>query len=278
MRYPLVKLGLVLTAIALYSQSQESLSAQQTYEYRPQIVAFQGQLLNCQARRGGIRITFKGTDLMPKARGEVNAKSYEGSAFIQGKFENLPSPTTLGEQYMTYVLWTMTAKDLPIRIGELEIKDSRGSVETRTAVQAVALFITAEPYIEVSQPSNLVVLEQVVPHEIAEANTGVMTKADLLRDAYAPIGYTFEPLVVGIGQPRIFRQALNARRIAQIARAEQYAPSEYREAESLYQFVVGTVLEQRKPQKNDLMNAVTVIREYEEARAVSIAQQNRKQR
>src|SRR6476659_3180111 len=69
MRYPLVKLGLVLTALTLYSQLHDSLSAQETYEFRPQTVALKGQLLNCQARRGGIRITFKGTDLMPKARG-----------------------------------------------------------------------------------------------------------------------------------------------------------------------------------------------------------------
>ena len=47
---------------------------------------------------------------MPKAKGEVNAKSYEGSAYIQAKFDNLPSPATLGEQYMTYVLWAMTAR------------------------------------------------------------------------------------------------------------------------------------------------------------------------
>jgi hypothetical protein len=290
MRYPGVKLGLILTAIAFYSpfldgsleetsarQSPGSPSDQQTLEFRPQLVPLEGQLLNCQARRGGIRINFKGTELMPKAKGEVNAKSYEGSAYIQAKFDNLASPKTLGEQYMSYVLWSMTAKDSPVKIGELEFKDSRATLQTKTALQALALFVTVEPYSEVSRPSNLVALEQIVPHEIEEANTGVMTKTELLRDGYAPIGYTYEPLMVGIGQPLIFRQAMNARRIAQVARAEQYAPKDFREAESLYDFVVGTVLAQRKARKNDLVNAVTVIREYEEARAASIAQQNRSQ-
>ena len=142
-------------------------------------------------------------------------------------------------------------------------------------LQVLALFVTVEPYFDVSQPSNLVVLEQVVPNEVPQANTGVMAKADLLRDAYAPVGYTYEPMVVGIGQPLIFRQALNARRIAKIARAEQYAPNEYKRAESLYEFVVGSVLEQKKPGKGNLKSAVAVIREYETARAASIAQQNR---
>jgi hypothetical protein len=287
MKHVWLKIGLVFTAVVLCSshlkgslemtqvaQSEPTQAGQQEFEFRPQVVQLQGELLNCQAR-GGIRINFKGTDLMPNVSGNVKAKSSQGSTSIEAKFENLPSPTTLGEQYMTYVLWTMTAKDRPVRIGELEVKDSRGSLNERTALQVLALFVTVEPYLDVSQPSNLVVLEQIVPNEVLQANTGIMAKADLLRDAYGPVGYTYEPMVVGIGQPLIFRQALNARRIAKIARAEQYAPAEYKRAESLYQFVIGTVLEQKKPGKGTLKSAVAVIREYETARAASIAQQNR---
>src|SRR5262245_46848529 len=165
MRYPGVKLGLILTVIALYSplldgsrqeagaaQSLGSPSDQQTLEFRPELVPLEGQLLNCQVRRGGIRINFKGTELMPKAKGEVNAKSYEGSAYIQAKFDNLAGPKTLGEQYMSFVLWSMTAKDSPVKIGELEIKDSRATLQTKTVLQALALFVTVEPYSEVSRP------------------------------------------------------------------------------------------------------------------------------
>ena len=283
-----VKIGLVLTAVVLGSsrlkgslemtqvgQSQTQ-GGPQEFEFRPQVVQLQAELLNCQASRGGIRVAFKGTNLMPSVRGDVKAKSDRGSTFIEAKFENLPSPTMLGEQYMTYVLWTMTAKDPPVRIGELDVKDSRGSLNERTALQVLALFVTVEPYIEVSQPSNLVVLEQIVPNEVPAANTGIMAKADLVRDAYAPVGYTYEPMVVGIGQPLIFRQALNARRIAKISRAEQYAPKEYEAAESLYLLVLDSVLEKKKAGKNDSINAASVIRQYESARAASITQQNRR--
>ena len=267
-----LKGSLEMTQVA---QSEPTQAGQQEFEFRPQVVQLQGELLNCQAR-GGIRINFKGTDLMPNVSGNVKAKSSQGSTSIEAKFENLPSPTTLGEQYMTYVLWAMTAKDRPVRIGELEVKDSRGILNQQTALQVLALFVTVEPYLEVSQPSNLVVLEQIVPNEVPAANTGIMAKADLVRDAYAPVGYTYEPMVVGIGQPLIFRQALNARRIATIARAELYAPKEYKAAESLYQLVLDSVLEKKKPGKGDSINALTVIRQYELARAASIAQQNKR--
>lgn len=289
MKYVWLRNSLVLTASVLYGsylkgsftampaeQLQEPPAAPKVVEFRPKVVQLQAELMNSQARSGGIRINLKGTHLMPEARGEVNAKSSAGSTFLQAKFENLPSPTKLGEQYMTYVLWSMTVKDPPLKIGELEVKDSRGSIEGKTILQALGLFVTAEPYIEVSQPSNLVVLEQTVPNDLPQANTGIMAKADLLQDAYTPVGYTYEPLVAGIGQPLILRQALNARRIAQIARAEQFAPREYKEAESLYQFVLATVIAQGKPRKNDFINAVTVIREYEESRAASVEKQNRK--
>ena len=288
MKHTWLKIGLVLTAVVVCSshlkgslemtqaaQSQGTQAGQQEFEFRPQVVQLQAELLNCQARGGGIRINLKGTALMPNVSGDVKAKSSSGSTSIEAKFENLLSPTTLGEQYMTYVLWTMTAKDRPVRIGELEVKDSRGSLNQRTALQVLALFVTVEPYFDVSQPSNLVVLEQVVPNEVPQANTGIIAKADLLRDAYAPVGYTYEPMVVGIGQPPIFRQALNARRIAKIAGAEKYALNEYKRAESLYEFVVGSVLEQKKPGKGNLKSAVAVVREFETARATSIAQQNR---
>ena len=136
MKHTWLKIGLVLTAVVLCSshlkgslemtqiaQSQGTQAGQQEFEFRPQVVQLQAELLNCQARGGGIRVNFKGTDLMPNVSGDVKAKCSQGSTLIEAKFENLPSPTTLGELYMTYVLWTMTAKDRPVRIGELEVKD-----------------------------------------------------------------------------------------------------------------------------------------------------------
>ena len=244
---------------------------EQTSEFRPQLVPFDVQVLNVPAK-GGIEIDFKGTKLMPNGTGSIRAKLSSGSTYIKAEFENVESPTKFGEQNLVYILWTMT-RESPIKLGELALKASKGSLETKTALQTLALFATVEPYLEVSRPSDLVILEQTMTGNKPEANTVMTIKSELLRDAYAPIGYTFEPLNVAVGQPSVYRQAFNARRIAQIAGGAQYAPEEFRRAERLYQFVLGDVLSDARPTTDSLKNATTVIRYYETARAAAVRKQ-----
>src|SRR5262245_11479302 len=106
---------------------QNSPVPEQTPEFRPQLVPFEVQLLNVQAR-GGIEIDFKGTKLMPSGTGSVRAKSSSGSTSIKAEFENMESPAKFGEQNMVYILWTMT-RESPIKLGELALKASRGSLD-----------------------------------------------------------------------------------------------------------------------------------------------------
>ena len=251
---------------------QNSAVPEQTPEFRPQLVPFEVQVLNVPAK-GGIEIDFKGTKLMPNGMGSIRAKLSNGSTYIKAEFENMESPTKFGEQNLVYILWTIT-REAPIKLGELTLKASKGSLETKTALQTLALFATVEPYLEVSRPSDMVILEQAMTVNKPEANAGMTIKSELLRDGYAPIGYTFEPLNVAVGQPSVYRQAFNARRIAQIAGGAQYAPEEFKRAERLYQFVLGDVLSDTRPTTQTLKNATTVVRYYESARAAAVRRQN----
>jgi hypothetical protein len=156
----------------------------------------------------------------------------------------------------------------------MQLDGSRGSIEAKSIMQVLALFVTAEPYAEVSQPSDIIVLEQEMPHKIPEANTGIMVETMVLRDGYAPVGYKFGALMVGIGQPPQFRQALNAQRIARIVQAEEYARKEYEQAEDIYRYLVSKV-ENKRPNKDALKIAVTVTKLYDLARAAAIEKQTR---
>jgi hypothetical protein len=265
----------VLESFVIAGQaSQENLPASgPAREFRPQTVTLQAQLLNCQAGGSGIWIDLKGSDLMPAAKGDIKAKSSGGSTSIEANFENLGSPAKLGEQYMVYVLWSLTAQDIPQKLGALELKDTRGTLKIKSIMQVLALFVTAEPYIEVAQPSSLVVLEQVGPRDTPMANTGVVAKAKLLKDGYAPIGYTFEPLREGIGQPPLFRQALNARRIALLAQADKHARKEFAQGEDLYRYLLSVVRTDKRPKKSTLDTAVIIMKYYDQARAAAINRQ-----
>lgn len=258
-----------------YQESQGNPPARdQALEYKPQEVAWRTELLNCQVRRGGIKIDLIGSGLMPDASGEVKTKSKKGITEIDAKFKNLDNPDKLGAQFLTYVLWTVTSQNTPFKLGELELDGSRGRLEAKSIMQVLALFVTAEPYAEVSQPGDIIVLEQNTPHKIPEANTGIMVETMVLRDGYAPVGYEYGPLLAGLGQPPQFRQALNAQRIARVVQAEKYARKEYEQAEDIYRYLVSKV-ENKRPNKDALKIAVTVTKLYDLARAAAIEQQTR---
>jgi hypothetical protein len=100
-----------------------------------------------------------------------------------------------------------------------------------------------------------------------------VAKTKLLQDGYAPIGYTFEPLREGIGQPLLFRQAMNARRIALLAKAEKHARKEFALGEDLYRYLLSVVKADKQPNKSTLDTAVIVMKYYDQARAAAISQQ-----
>ena len=73
----------------------------------------------------------------------------------------------------------------------------RSKVDVTTDLQAFALVVTAEPYYAVRQPSNVVVLENVVREDTKGTIEAMHTKYDLLeRGGYIPTGYKFDPVVL----------------------------------------------------------------------------------
>lgn len=103
-----------------------------------------------------------------------------------------------------------------------------------TDLQAFALIVTAEPYYAVRQPSNVVVLENVVRSDTKGTTEAVNAKYELTeRDGYIPTGYKFDPVVLDARLPLEFLEARNALRIAQSEGAEPYAGESYQHAVQL---------------------------------------------
>ena len=103
-----------------------------------------------------------------------------------------------------------------------------------TDLQAFALIVTAEPYYAVRQPSNAVVLENVVRDDTKGTAESVNAKYELMeRGGYIPTGYKFDPVILNTRLPLEFFEARNALRIAQSEGAEQYASDSYQRAVQL---------------------------------------------
>src|SRR5580658_4527392 len=74
--------------------------------------------INYQYRSGPTMIDFRGTVLLPKAKGEAVVESKQGHSEVDVRFDNLLEPSRFGKEYLTYVLWALTPDGRPHNIGE----------------------------------------------------------------------------------------------------------------------------------------------------------------
>src|SRR5258706_613405 len=76
--------------------------------YRVTVTERTVKAINYQYRSGPTLIDFRGTILMPKAKGEASVESKQGRCEIDVHFENVTEPSRYGREYRTYVLWSLT--------------------------------------------------------------------------------------------------------------------------------------------------------------------------
>lgn len=200
--------------------------------FRVNVISRSVQAVNYKHRSGATKLDFAGTSLMPQATGEVKVQSERGSIKIQAEFGNLDKPTTFGNEYLTYILWAISPEGRAVNLGEVLVDGSgRSKLDVTTDFQAFALIVTAEPYYAVRQPSNVVVLENVIRQDTKGTIEAVNAKYELMeRGGYIPTGYKFDPVILNAKLPLEFFEARNALRIAQSEGAEMYAPDSYRRA------------------------------------------------
>jgi len=203
--------------------------------YRVVVISRSVQAVNYQHKGGASTVDFAGTTLLPSANGKAKVRSKRGTMEVEAEFGNLQNPTTFGSEYLTYVMWAISPEGKAENLGEVLVGDnSRSKLTATTNFQSFALIVTAEPYYAVRQPSNVVVLENVVRDDTKGTTEAVNAKYELMeRGGYIPTGYKFDPVVLNASLPLEFYEARNALRIAQSEGAEQYAGASYQHAVQL---------------------------------------------
>src|SRR5204863_5792093 len=203
--------------------------------FRVSVTSRSVKAVNYKHRGGATKLDFAGTELMPAANGQAKVESKKGYIEIEVEFGNLQNPTTFGSEYLTYILWAISPEGRAVNLGEVLVGDNhRSKLDVTTDLQAFALIVTAEPYYAVRQPSNVVVIENVVREDTKGTMETVNAKYELLeRGGYIPTGYKFDPVVLNAKLPLEFFEARNALRIAQSEGAEQYASDSYQHAVKL---------------------------------------------
>src|SRR5579872_63423 len=160
---------LTMCGVALAQPTQAPNPTQQPIEtggtapiYRITVVARTTKAINYHHRSGSTRIGFRGTALMPDARGQAKVESKQGVIKIDAEMERLGPATAFGQEYLTYVMWAVTPEGRATNVGEVLLNGSKSHLNATTELQSFALIITAEPYFAVTQPSDVVVMENFV--------------------------------------------------------------------------------------------------------------------
>jgi outer membrane protein OmpA-like peptidoglycan-associated protein len=243
-----------------------------TPTFRVTVVSRSIQAVNYKHRGGATKLDFAGTDLMPQADGQAKVESKKGYIEIEVEFGNLQKPTTFGNEYLTYILWAISPEGRAVNLGEILVGDNhRSKVDVTTDLQAFALIVTAEPYYAVRQPSNVVVLENIVRDDTKGTTEAMHAKYELLeRGGYIPTGYKFDPVILNTKLPLEFFEARNALRIAQSEGAETYASDSYQHAVRLMNQVDEDATSKHTDRKAMIGVAREAVQTAEDARAITV--------
>jgi outer membrane protein OmpA-like peptidoglycan-associated protein len=268
--------GLTLSLSAFAQTNSQSTGAVEHMNpmptFRVVVISRSVQAVNYEHRSGNTKVDFAGTDLMPLASGVAQVNSKRGSIEIDAEFGDLQKPTTFGNEYLTYVLWAISPEGRAVNLGEVLVGGNhRSKLHVTTDLQAFALIVTAEPYYAVRQPSNAVILENVVRDDTKGTAETVNAKYELMeRGGYLPTGYKFDPVVLNAKLPLEFFEARNALRIAQSEGAEQYAPDSYKHAVELMNNADGYAIDKHIDKKPLIAVSREAVQTAEDARAIAV--------
>ena len=272
----LLAAGLTLSLSAFaQTNSQSNMTVEpmdHTPTFRVTVVSRSVRAVNYKHRGGATKLDFAGTDLMPGANGQAKVESKKGYIEIEVEFGNLQKPTTFGNEYLTYILWAISPEGRAVNLGEVLVGGNhRSKLDVTTDLQAFALVVTAEPYYAVRQPSNLVVLENVIRADTKGTTEAMNTKYELLeRGGYIPTGYKFDPVVLNTKLPLEFFEARNALRIAQSEGAETYATDSYQHAVQLMNKTDEYATRNHIDKKPLIAVAREAVQTAEDARAITV--------
>ena len=201
-----------------------------------------------------IEVPFRGTTRLPrlKGTGKVRRQGRRGTR-VELNIDNMPRAYELGGVYTTYVLWAISPDGHVDNLGEIKRSGSGlidSKIDVTTPLQTFALVVTAEPHFLVHVPSRMVVLENLAPVAIRDAQVEtsriqyIGNTSDYFRDSGVPIiaesDYRDIPVAL-LGA----RQAIN---LARFAGAERDAPNELRTAQADLQ-QAESALRMRQPER-----------------------------
>jgi len=266
---------LIAAAPAVAQIQAQSNVKQPIYTITINVVDRTAKAVNYSHRNGSTTIDFKGTPLLPTARGEAKVESKQGYVEVEVEFDDLQSATRFGPEFLTYVMWAITPEGRATNMGEVILNGTKSKLNVTTELQAFGLIVTAEPYFAVSQPSDAVVMENVIRADTRGKVEEIEAKYQLLqRGQYTTnvLPADLKAIPLDKDTPLDLYEARNAVRIAGWAGAGASATESFDKATKLL-----AQAEAAKARKGDTksiaMPAREAVQTAEDARLITLKNQ-----
>jgi outer membrane protein OmpA-like peptidoglycan-associated protein len=168
-------------------------------------------------------------------------------------------------------LWAISPEGRPKNLGEILLDGGKGSLKVTTDLQVFGLVVTAEPYFSVTQPSDLIVMENEVRPDTLGKFEIIDAKYELLqRGQYQKLANVLQ-LQPDPRVPIEIYEARNAVQIAQSSGADKYAAETFQKAQTTLQQSEDYL--KRKQRKPAIMIARETAQTAEDARVIALKRQ-----
>jgi outer membrane protein OmpA-like peptidoglycan-associated protein len=261
-------LGLVLCAGIVSAQTQEAATP------ASDVISKSIKAVGYVVGGGATKVIFVPTGAISQGSGEAKVEVKKGPTNIELKVKDMAQASTIGTEFLTYVLWAITPDGHTINLGEVPIdKNGEGQLTATTQLQTFAMIVTAEPYYGVRLPSEIVVLENDTKKntkgKIYPDNDYKLMKRSQYAKLGNPLGMTPDLKTT----PLDVYEARNAVEIAKSRQADKYAPDIFAKAQSSLEMMERSITSNAN-KKQIISNARQTVQFAEDARALSVQVQD----
>src|SRR5580704_3185855 len=177
-------------------------------------------------------IGFQGPPLLPLETGQAKVISERGRVAIDAEFRNLEPAQKFGAEFLTYVIWAITPEGKANNLGEVLLSGGKSKLTVTTTLQTFGLIVTAEPYYAVAEPSDAVIVENVV----VPGTSGTIQQMNANYRSFGRGLYSYDVAAATQSYPKFkvpleLEEARNAVQIAKGADAQQYAADVFSKAQ-----------------------------------------------
>jgi outer membrane protein OmpA-like peptidoglycan-associated protein len=219
---------------------------------------------------GSTTVDLVNSGLIRSMSGKAKVQARPGVTQVEVQVEGMSPPSQLGAEFLTYVLWAVSPEGHAVNLGEVVFNSNgKGQLKATTQLPTFSLFVTAEPYFAVRQPSEMLILENAL-RQNTKGRIFVVENYQLMkRSQYQKLGNPLALTPDLKNVPLEMYEARNSVEIAGARGADHYAPDIFSKANGGLTLAENALA--RKAERKEVISlARQATQSAEDARALTV--------